>query len=145
MPKKTAGVHALSGGARAKKSIDYAVMEATNLAALAPTDLGWSASADLIVCAASPANEGSLVDLIVSLTLAISRLVAAHRPRAEDEVGARVAQKAMSQICGAEHASHIYLNLGDIPHRSQLSIRRSGTRENSRSLSVTIVCPNANA
>jgi hypothetical protein len=66
-------------------------------------------------------------------------------PRAEDEVGARVAQKAMSQICGAEHASHIYLNLGDIPHRSQLSIRRSGTRENSRSLSVTIVCPNANA
>jgi hypothetical protein len=67
MPKKTAGVHALSGGARAKKSIDYAVMEATNLAALAPTDLGWSASADLIVCAASPANEGSLVDLIVSL------------------------------------------------------------------------------
>jgi mannose-1-phosphate guanylyltransferase len=49
--KKTAGVHALSGGARAKKSIDYAVMERTNLAALAPTDPGWSA-ADLIVCAA---------------------------------------------------------------------------------------------
>jgi mannose-1-phosphate guanylyltransferase len=42
MPKKTAGVHALSGGARAKKSIDYAVMERTKLAAGVPTDLGWS-------------------------------------------------------------------------------------------------------
>jgi hypothetical protein len=37
-------------------------------------------------------RTSSLVDLIVSLTLAISR-VAAHRPRAEDEVGARFAKR----------------------------------------------------